>query len=469
MKYSSSDVNSETQIKFGFRWVMLIMLVGLMGCTDKDNLQPFDDPVADNDSSLVTAIDSLVYFIDRKPTAYNEADRLCIWYPASDFEPVGIYLPSGKAIEINVKNLEGSSQPKLLVGTYSRIKWNDRPTVYILNEGDNTITDPHGGLIYLKYVSNNANPSGSVEVTFKGGERVPFYKLGETTHEEWLEMLDSMTYEDVHLISNRTMLTVSKETAIQFKGFNQDETLIKLDSVSDIEDYISGIDGSSDLHMPNVHKILITETSDPGVFLAAAEHRIMVETDACNRFMDPNKISNDSWGIWHEMGHHRQALNWDWNEVDEVTVNIYSLAVLYAFDGDMRWLRGHTIWDVLADYYFQLPLEDRNYNTDNTITGKGRLAMFRQLWMAYGDEFYINVHKLAREENAKPDPRVLPRYQSTGDEQMAHFMLLASEASGYNLKNFFIQWGFILPQEDFDALDALGFPEPSIDLLSLRE
>jgi len=456
-------------LRIGFRYVMLIMAVQLIGCSEQDTLKPSADPYADIDSSLATAIDSLVYCIDRKPTAKMEADRLCIWFSASDFEPVGLHLPPGEAIEINIKNIEGSSQPRLLVGTYSRTRSNDRPKVYNLDAGDNTITDPNGGLLYLKYVSNNANPSGRVEVTFKGGERVPFYKLGETTHEEWLEMLDSMTYEDVHLISNRTMLTVSKETAMQFRYYSQDETLITLDSVSDIADYISGIDGSSDLHMPNVHKILITETSDPGVFMGAAEHRIMVNTEVCNWFMDPIKLSNDSWGIWHEMGHHRQALNWDWNEVDEVTVNIYSLAVLYAFDGDMTWLRGHGVWDVLADYYFQLPLEDRNYNTDNTITGKGRLAMFRQLWMAYGDEFYIKVHKLAREENAKPDPRVLPRYQSTGDEQMAHFMLLACEASGYNLRNFFTQWGFILPQEDFDALDALGFPEPTIDLLSLRE
>lgn len=89
--------------------------------------------------------------------------------------------------------------------------------------------------------------------------------------------------------------------------------------------------------------------------------------------------------------------------------------------------------------------------------------------MAFGNEFYIKVHQLEREDNAKPDPTVKPRYESAGDEQMAHFMQLSSAASGHDLKNFFRQWGFKLPQEDFDALDALNLPEPGIDLISLRD
>lgn len=285
-----------------------------------------------------------------------------------------------------------------------------------------------------------------------------------------MEQLSTMTYEDVQFISNKTMVVVSKETALRYKDQNQDLMLTTLDKVWEIEDYISGIDGSSDLHMPNVHKILITELTEKDLDfgLAAEEHRILVPTKALDNIMDPERASKGAWGLWHEMGHHHQALNWDWDEVDEVTVNIYSLASLYELDGTITWLKGHDIWDVLAEY-FASPIDERNFNTDKTIGGKGKLAMFRQLWIAYGDEFYIKVHKLAREDNAKPNPRVKPRYESTGDEQMAHFMLLASEASGYNLENFFREWGFKLPQEDFDALDALGLPEPEIDLLLLRE
>jgi hypothetical protein len=409
-----------------------------------------------------------VYTITEKPTAYQEADRLGIWFPASDFEPLGLYLSPDQSIEIDVKNIRGNSHPKLLVGTYSRYKYDDVPTVYELTTGSNTITDPLGGLLYLQYVTEDV-PSGEVEVTIAGGSPIPSYVLGESTHEAWLEKLNAMTYDDVQFISNRTMVVVSKATALKYKDEDQDSMLRILDEAWEIEDYISGIDGSSDLHKPSVHKILITEITEKDLDfgLAAEPYRILVPTKAVKNILDPAHASSEAWGLWHEMGHHHPALNWDWNEVDEITVNIYSLACLYGFDGTITWLKGNQIWDVIAEY-FKSPIEERNFNKNKTIGGKGRLAMFRQLWMAFGDEFYIEVHQLAREDNAKADPRIKARDENT-DNQMANFMVLSSQASGYDLTNFFREWGFMLPQEDYDALDALNLPDPEIDLISLRE
>jgi hypothetical protein len=278
-----------------------------------------------------------------------------------------------------------------------------------------------------------------------------------------------MSYDNVQFISNRTFVVVSKATALQYKDEDQDFMLTTLDKVSDIADYISGIDGSSDLHKPNAHKILITELAEKEVdfTLAAEEHRILVPTKSVRFVMDAEFAASAAWGLWHEVGHHHQALNWDWNEVDEVTVNIYSLACLYGFDGSITWLKGSEAWDSVAEY-LQSPIEDRNFNTDKTIGGNGRLAMFRQLWMAFGDEFYIELHQLAREDNAKPDPRVEAR-DLNAEKQMANFMILASESSGHDLTNFFREWGFVLPQKHYDALAALNLPAPEIDLLSLRE
>jgi hypothetical protein len=439
-----------------WRLFLLLFITSLVACSEEE-IQKDDLP----DNS-----DSIVHEISEKPSGIKEADRLGIWYPVSDFDAIGLHLPPGQVLEINVKNIVGNTQPELLVGTYSRYRASDVPTVYTLRSGDNEISDPNGGLIYLRYVTNGT-PSGKVEVTFTGGEPIPVYRLGEDSHEEWIELLDTMSYQDVLLISERTMVVVSKETALKFKNFSQDETLIKLDSVSNMEDYISGIDGSSDLHMPNAHKLLITETADPDYFMAASRYRIMAASHACDRIMNPERISNNSWGLWHEMGHMRQTIRWDWAEVDEVTVNIYSLAALYGFKSSFTWLKGHETWDILVDY-FQVPLENRNYNTSSMLTGKGRLALFRQLWMAFGDEFYIKVHQLSREDNGESQ-EVKARDFRYKREKMAYFMLISSRASGYNLKDFFMQWGFKLPQEDFDALDDLNLPDPTIDLLKLRE
>ena len=185
---------------------------------------------------------SFAYTITEKPTAYQEADRLGIWFPASDFEALGLYLSPDEPIEIDVKNIRGTSQPKLLVGTYSRYKSDEVPTVYDLVDGPNTITDSQGGLLYLQFVTEET-PSAVAEVSIDGGSPIPSYVLGESTHEGWLKDLTTMSYENVQFISNKTLIVVSKATALEYKDEDQDSMLETLDKVWEIEDYISGIDG----------------------------------------------------------------------------------------------------------------------------------------------------------------------------------------------------------------------------------
>ena len=86
--------------------------------------------------------------------------------------------------------------------------------------------------------------------------------------------------------------------------------------------------------------------------------------------------------------------------------------------------------------------------------------------IAHGKLEDVDIGEASRSEGVK---RVILAADLVGENQMANFMVLSSQASGYDLTNFFREWGFKLPQEDFDALDALKQPEPEIDLTSLRE
>ena len=129
---------NKTRIVSGL--VSLVAIATLVGCSEVN-------------SDLEDENRAFVYTITEKPTAYQEADRLGIWYPASDFEPLGLYLAPNRPIEIHVTNTQGNSQPKLLVGTYSRYEYADVPTVYELAAGWNTIADPEGGLLYLQFVT----------------------------------------------------------------------------------------------------------------------------------------------------------------------------------------------------------------------------------------------------------------------------------------------------------------------------
>jgi hypothetical protein len=86
--------------------------------------------------------------------------------------------------------------------------------------------------------------------------------------------------------------------------------------------------------------------------------------------------------------------------------------------------------------------------------------MFRQLSLAFGDDFYRNLHKAARKD----------KISLSGDqEKMRYFMLKACSVSGKNLSNFFKQWGLPVPQSVYDEITALNLPAPVVDPSTLRE
>lgn len=155
------------------RVLPIVFVASLIACGGESSTQQL--PSEQNNGS------ASVYTLVEKPSGTKEAERLGQWFPASDFEAVGIYLPPGETIEIHVRNIRDNTQPKLLVGTYSRYLAEDVPTVHDLVAGQNSITDQKGGLLYLQYVTEEV-ATGKVEVTIKGGEPIPVYKLGETNH-----------------------------------------------------------------------------------------------------------------------------------------------------------------------------------------------------------------------------------------------------------------------------------------------
>ena len=152
----------------------------------------------------------------------KEAERLAQNFPASDYSTTGFYLPAFRPMEVEVTQINGNTQPTLLVGTYSRYesKWN--PTSYTLKNGVNTITDASGGILYLRF--NNENPSSSVKVRFISGMKpIPYFQLGKTLQADWVKMVDNITdVPDVQLVGKKTIITFSLANAKLYKNDDQE-------------------------------------------------------------------------------------------------------------------------------------------------------------------------------------------------------------------------------------------------------
>lgn len=403
-----------------------------------------------------------VLLLDETVSGSKESTRLAQNNPASDFYTTGFYLPASTIMTVEVTSVNGSRLPTLLVGTYSRYQASWNPTSHTLTAGVNSITDATGGIIYFRF--HNDNPTDKVRIKFISGMKpVPYYQLGRTTQADWVKMVDNLTtVPDVQLVGNKTIITFSRTNALAYKNENQETLIKKADRVIVVEDSISGLFGSDPVDKPNVHKYLMTESDHPGYFMAATFYRTWYgsTTGGVPAIL---KAENLTWGPWHELGHMHQQGSWTWSELGEVTVNIYSIAVEKAFGITPTRLTSQGEWNNTATYLAR-PEAERSFNGSNASVWV-RLCMFQQLKLAFGENFYHELHRQARRETARP---------TTTDTRMRWFILKACSISGKNLTSFFQKWGMKLSTQTatdavFTEIAALGLPNPATDITLLTD
>jgi hypothetical protein len=174
-----------------------------------------------------------------------------------------------------------------------------------------------------------------------------------------------------------------------------------------------------------------------------------VFTTAGNAIESALNINEFGWGQLHEAGHTRQQYPWTWasDGMTEVTVNIYSLAAQkQLFPNQPTRLEKEGDYDRAFKYLKQT---DKEYkNIDDLFV---KLVMFWQLYLAYGEDFYPNLHKLYRE---------LPKDKlpETDEDEIQAFIYNTSKVTKQNLLPFFDQWGLKASQETRNKVEALRYP-----------
>ncbi|MGJ7031086.1 M60 family metallopeptidase [Niabella hirudinis] len=409
------------------------------------------------------AIGSNVQEFNEKTDAFKESiDRLRQGNPWSDFEPTGFYLPPNTALTLKVEQLAGTTLPKLLIGTYSfdTLRWD--PLSVQLKSGANTITaDPLGGLLWIRYTTTGT-PSAKVRVTFQAGMvRTPIFIKDQTT--DWQAQLNTYTQSPAVLLLNKNVYLVFKRNrALNTSGDAANFILRTIDKGVDAgENYISGLDGSAPEHQLPVHKILMTESNKRNIWGVASYYRTWFAPGLMDEALNAQKIIASGWGAWHELGHMHQQQAWKWSVLGEVTVNVYTMAAERAINGGgATRLKGTTTTNAMN--FLALTNSDKDFNSNIQMADGNftRLFMFHQLWLAFGDNFYIKLHQQTRME--KPN-------LSVDADKMRYFMLKACTISGKNLSRFFRKWGFRVNESVYTEMAGLGLPEPETDPASLKD
>ncbi|MDM5265054.1 M60 family metallopeptidase [Bacillus wiedmannii] len=363
-----------------------------------------------------------------------------------NYMPTGIYVKPNEQVTITVS---GTQKIRAIIGTHQYDKeWGKEID---LSPGSNTISSPNGGVLGL----DNFQSTGTVKVQVtQGGSPIPFFVLGKHTKEDWIAMMNN--YPNAHAVqlkSERAVLTVTRDSANKYI-VNQDPVplLNKYDEMIRAQDKISGLSETdpNPLHRSTRRIWAFVENPNAQSWDMYASRDGAVFTTAGEAIKSTLNVNEFGWGQMHEAGHARQQYPWTWNDLrgmGEVTNNLYSLAAFKKI-----YPNKPTRLDTEGDYnraFAYLKQTNKEYkNIDDLFV---KLVMLWQLHLAYGDDFYPNLHKLYREI---PEDQ-LPK---TDEDKIQAFIYNTSKIAKQNLLPFFDQWGLKATQETRQKVEALNNP-----------
>lgn len=404
------------------------------------------------------------------PFSVPDSKRMASW-AWHHSSPLGYYVEPGQSFNyyIDCTNHKDKIYPYIQVGTYSRYKGTTPLRRAVVQNVHNTLTSgQNGGILYAQAAMMEYNADASCNLTIEGANPMPRYQLGTTTKAAWRAMLDNYPAPDVILESERAIIVASRENALRYLEEDQDKVLQAIDKVINAEDKIAMLQDDPTLFSSNsksLHKILMTETDNPDVFMIATDYHTAYHKDTMGHLLSLKGFANDGWGPWHELGHMHQQNLWRWDGINEVQVNIFTLAAERAMGiYPSRWMKETDSWG-RAKKYLNKTSSEKDYNLDKELGNEGKLMMFHQLWLAYGDVFYQSLHRYYRATQP-----VL----ATDEEKINSFILRASIYSGHNLASFFSTWG-LMPKDPnaynslMAKLNAFGLPPTKIDPYTLTD
>ncbi|KAA0758902.1 hypothetical protein DN401_01755 [Bacillus sp. BF2-3] len=363
-----------------------------------------------------------------------------------NYMPTGIYVKPNEQVTITVS---GTQKIRAIIGTHQYDKeWGKEID---LSPGSNTISSPNGGVLGL----DNFQSTGTVKVQVtQGGSPIPFFVLGKHTKADWIAMMNN--YPNAHAVqlkSERAVLTVTRDSANKYI-VNQDPVplLNKYDEMIKAQDKLAGLSETdpNPLHRSTRRIWAFVENPNAQDWGMYASWDGAVFTTAGEAIKSTLNVNEFGWGQMHEAGHARQQYPWTWNDLrgmGEVTNNLYSLvADKKIYPNKPTRLESEGDYNRAFAYLKQTNKEYKNI--DDLFV---KLVMLWQLHLAYGDDFYPNLHKLYRET---PEDQ-LPK---TDEDKIQTFIYNTSKIAKQNVLPFFDKWGLKATQETRQKVEALNNP-----------
>lgn len=444
-----------------FAATALLIVAVLPGHATPPRPNPLDADWAESAVSPAEAPEARnTVLVQAQPSAESERLRLQQALGTTNFQPTGAYLPPETSLAVRVDARDGLA-PTLHVGAPSSHADEDfhLPREYPLEHGLNEITDPGGGMLYLSLIGDGER----ARVTLAGGAlRAPTYVLGRTSESTFQYRLDEWSASPyVELVSDRAIVTVSREGFLDFRDEDHAALMETFEAILASHDEISGLDGSTQAHTPtdlNFHLVESPRMPD-GAGAYATHGWTAYPRSYLDRLITVEGLAERGWGVWHELGHQYHQMAYKPADLTEVNVNIYSLAWQRTSGLPSNLNQPDEDGLTLYDHAFA-KLEQGTDFLDYSVME--RLVMIWQLDLAFGQDFWPQLHQLTREL----DPQTELEPPSERYNQLGY---LASITAGYDLTEFFDTWQLPYDEDGRQMIADLGLPEPPVDPSTVRE
>lgn len=391
----------------------------------------------------------------------------------TSFESTGIFLPKDEEIIIYVE--EAPENLELRVGqwgnytnvaglTDGKLQFNSGKVK--LKQGENRFTNPlTGGMVYFI----NSSTTQTIHVHLSKTINVPYFIQGKTSIEDFKASLEA--FNDVpfmEFVNEDTIATIRMDRAkdIFLQGEQVDRFMTYVTQAIHLENNAAGLDFAGlGITKKALQRIHIANPSDGiGKFYCTDFYLGMHSATTGDRDVFNSGENMTNWGLFHEIGHSYQNPFYTWDNMSEVTVNIYSDYVQSHLSGNnspydaiMSPNNKNNNYRAKVARYFTNMQNDPSWNMDSEIAKYptdfyfAALGMYVTLPRAFGYEFYPELNKLYRATPASELP-------ITSDEKKQFFIIMASKIANRDLTPYFDFWHFPINEDTKQTLAALNLP-----------
>ncbi len=366
--------------------------------------------------------------------------------------PTGIYYQAGETITITLHS-RPERPPRLIIRDFRK---DEKPTIYPLTEGENTITVKKSGLGYVDYRSSRGAAAPRINLSFKGGVINGIFSRHDS-NATWQKLLAASPAGVLDIVGERCQVIYDIEGLRRGNPDKGREMLALYDRIVELEQRLMGWDAEG-IH-PGNHVLCRVMW---GGYMQADGEGAAFNNSTIAGLSDPEGLRKGVWGVAHELGHVNQvAPNFTWAGMMEVSNNVYSAwcnYVLYPENSRLEHevsmnLEGTVMRGGRFDCYINNAIVNRQLwsFTGGPDSGVGKVpgsdvgdhfVSVCPLWqlqlyyhVARGNEnFYPSIFRAMRAQEGRKVPH--------GRLRM-NFCRFAADAAGQNLNHFFLHTGML--------------------------